>query len=445
MLTLRKPGTLFFLSAVLLISVFSGCSKQEEITFQKNKADPEVKLFHIFDETPAIKSLFDDIDLAHFNERANMLINSNPELMVDLLQRLSLTFYGHDASFPLTVRDVSESFSSFYRVNSQDPVSLDAAIDMGDRVLSLDRETMIEGVDSIEDLLTYLRDETPVFREGQEFGDIGMDGINELIDTFGFVRKLYENASDLSSPAELAANFLSTIVDDNVDVEKRVDEIIDYLKKDPDDPESVASIEKGVADCHSKDRFIDETLDCLTCHANADHDYMAQHMELYGTNCVACHDGVDRMRDFDHSDYYALEGQHAEAECLSCHQDLVYAGTSQDCASCHQDPKYEGMFGKDCARCHTITAWLPALLTQHTFMLTHGWLPVDGCKSCHTAEFTTSDCVSCHDHTAEMMQEFHLNCGLEDYVSKSCVDCHPTGEKSDTAEQACTSDVSAVP
>ncbi len=248
MLTLRKPGTLFFLSAVLLISVFSGCSKQEEITFQKNKADPEVKLFHIFDETPAIKSLFDDIDLAHFNERANMLINSNPELMVDLLQRLSLTFYGHDASFPLTVRDVSESFSSFYRVNSQDPVSLDAAIDMGDRVLSLDRETMIEGVDSIEDLLTYLRDETPVFREGQEFGDIGMDGINELIDTFGFVRKLYENASDLSSPAELAANFLSTIVDDNVDVEKRVDEIIDYLKKDPDDPESVASIEKGVAD-----------------------------------------------------------------------------------------------------------------------------------------------------------------------------------------------------
>ena len=198
--------------------------------------------------------------------------------------------------------------------------------------------------------------------------------------------------------------------------------------------------------CHSKDRFIDETLDCITCHANAEHDFMAEHIQLYGADCVACHDGIDRMRDFDHNDYYALEGQHAEAECLSCHEDLVYAGKSQDCASCHEEPElHAGGFGLECNRCHIATAWTPAQLTQHTFLLTHGGLPVDGCRSCHTAEFTTYDCVSCHDHTAEMMQEFHLNCGLEDYVSKSCVDCHPTSKKSDTAEQACTSDVSAVP
>lgn len=196
--------------------------------------------------------------------------------------------------------------------------------------------------------------------------------------------------------------------------------------------------------CHSKDRFIEDTLDCITCHVNADHDYMAEHMELYGSDCMACHDGVDRMRDFDHDEYYVLDGQHAQAECISCHEDLVYAGKSQDCASCHQDPEYEGMFGQDCARCHSTTAWLPAQLTQHTFVLTHGGLPVDGCQSCHTAEFTTIDCVGCHDHTDEMMKEFHVNCGLEDYFTQTCIDCHPTGEKGDTDQQACVSDESAA-
>lgn len=245
----RTTGIFFFAAFIIYsVLILHGCSREEEMSFQKNREDPKVKLFQILDETPALKSLFTGLDMNEFNQKANDLINSNPDLLVDLSRRLAETFYGDKAVLPLTVRDVSDSFSSFHSIYSRDPHSLDTAIDMGDRVLSLDSATMIEGVDSITDLLAYLRDNTPVFNEGQEFGDIGVDGVTKLIDTFDFVHELYDNAADLSQPAALVQNFIQTLVDDNVDVETRVDELIDYFGKDPGDPESVTAIEEGVAD-----------------------------------------------------------------------------------------------------------------------------------------------------------------------------------------------------
>ena len=100
---------------------------------------------------------------------------------------------------------------------------------------------------------------------------------------------------------------------------------------------------------------------------------MAAHLELYGTDCLGCHDGADRMDEFAHDNVYILDGMHAEAACDTCHAEYTFAGTPADCVSCHEDPElHAGIFGNDCARCHTATAWAPAQLVQHDFVLDHG-------------------------------------------------------------------------
>ena len=188
----------------------------------------------------------------------------------------------------------------------------------------------------------------------------------------------------------------------------------------------------GCESCHSQERFAGETLDCLSCHIENDHDYMAGHMEDYGMDCVRCHDGADRMRDFDHEQVYALQGAHAEAECQACHAEKVFAGISQDCIACHEDPElHEGKFGLDCARCHTATAWQPAKLTRHAFQLSHGGETQLECQTCHLENFTEQTCYNCHDHEPQQMAQVHLAEGITEY--ENCSHCHPSGQAGEAA------------
>lgn len=191
----------------------------------------------------------------------------------------------------------------------------------------------------------------------------------------------------------------------------------------------------GCQSCHSGDRFIHETLDCLTCHVQNDHDYMAEHLELFGADCLSCHDGVDRMGEFDHNAYYPLDGAHLTAECTQCHANLVYAGTQQECKACHEDRlMVADQFGDQCERCHTTTAWLPAQLIRHDFIVNHGENPADNCLVCHVETMIVYDCYGCHDvHQAEEMERLHLVNGLTDYYEKSCIECHPTGAHGEAA------------
>ena len=97
------------------------------------------------------------------------------------------------------------------------------------------------------------------------------------------------------------------------------------------------------------------------------------------------------------------------------------------CVACHEDPVIHlGKFGPNCARCHSTTAWTPALLTKHTFLLDHGGEGQVACESCHVDNYYEHDCYACHnDHQPEEMEQVHLDEGLSDY--DSCIDCHPTG------------------
>lgn len=177
--------------------------------------------------------------------------------------------------------------------------------------------------------------------------------------------------------------------------------------------------------CHTKAGNFLETLDCISCHSKEDHDYMAAHIEEYGSACVDCHDGSDRMiAGFDHEPYYPLQDGHENLECAQCHQDQKYVGISSTCVDCHADPElHAGVFGENCNMCHSVAAWAPAELKEHTFMIQHGDEPIDTCETCHAGSYTEYPCGTCHENAE--METMHLSEGITEI--NDCISCHPTG------------------
>lgn len=97
------------------------------------------------------------------------------------------------------------------------------------------------------------------------------------------------------------------------------------------------------------------------------------------------------------------------------------------CAGCHGEPAlHVGLFGLNCARCHTTMAWKPALLTRHVFALDHGGQGKVACLTCHTETYAQNTCYECHDHQPDEMQAVHLAENIFDY--DRCEECHPTGQ-----------------
>jgi mono/diheme cytochrome c family protein len=99
-----------------------------------------------------------------------------------------------------------------------------------------------------------------------------------------------------------------------------------------------------------------------------------------------------------------------------------------ECVACHEDPAvHAGQFGLNCARCHSLQAWQPALLTRHIFRLDHGGEGQVDCQTCHTRTYAEHTCYECHDHKPEQMEEVHLQEDIPEYGN--CVACHPTGQE----------------
>ena len=178
--------------------------------------------------------------------------------------------------------------------------------------------------------------------------------------------------------------------------------------------------------CHSQDTFVHETLDCITCHMDENPAYMGGHLAQYGEDCIECHDGHDRLSDFDHNTFYTLDGAHVDMACEDCHTEQVYAETPRTCVGCHEDPVvHQGFFGETCERCHTTVAWSPAQLTQHNFPLDHGGQSENACITCHTESYAAFTCYECHDHQPQPMREIHETVMADEL--ENCIACHPTG------------------
>ena len=181
------------------------------------------------------------------------------------------------------------------------------------------------------------------------------------------------------------------------------------------------------ADCHtdSVSSFSQDT--CTACHRKLDSAYSDAHLQTFGADCLACHDGGDRYGDFDHNLVnYPLEGAHQQAACAACHPNARaisdLQNTPADCQSCHlAEDAHEGRFGLQCESCHTPTTWEEASFDHSlsAFPLDGAHVDVD-CQECHADqvfEGTPHACAACHADPA-----YHA--GL--FADQACQDCHTT-------------------
>jgi hypothetical protein len=184
------------------------------------------------------------------------------------------------------------------------------------------------------------------------------------------------------------------------------------------------------ASCHPADVHELEPAACVNCHSDHDPAFMDDHIVQFGDSCMDCHDGVDRMHDFDHASVFPLDGRHAEIECAACHVDRVYSGTPQACVDCHAEPEiHAGFFGLECQYCHTSAGWSPARLQNHTFPLDHGGQGEVECQVCHATVYADYTCYGCHEHEPAKIEEKHREEGISMEELSKCITCHPTGRE----------------
>lgn len=160
--------------------------------------------------------------------------------------------------------------------------------------------------------------------------------------------------------------------------------------------------------------------------------------DTFPLDCSECHveGSWNEIRDdftFDHEARtgVALEGAHARAECLRCHNDRgpVQVFAARGCAGCHED-RHEGSFGKSCEDCHTTTDWqVREAIAQHarTRFPLLGAHAAAACWRCHPAaqvgvfDHASVECVTCHsDDLARAQSPDHVAQGWVD----DCQRCH---------------------
>ena len=180
-------------------------------------------------------------------------------------------------------------------------------------------------------------------------------------------------------------------------------------------------------DCHEESVSTWEPGRCEACHRADQPDLMSAHVAAWGSDCRACHDGVDRFgAGFDHArTRLALEGAHAGLDCRRCHEGVRtaadFAAAPERCVGCHRDDDgHAGRFGDDCGRCHGAAAWKPASFdhAKTRFPLTGGHVRV-ACADCHAGgryQGTPTSCVACHPMPADHAGTF----------GDGCAACHRT-------------------
>jgi len=158
----------------------------------------------------------------------------------------------------------------------------------------------------------------------------------------------------------------------------------------------------------------------------------------FPADCGICHAGGDwtSLREdfeFDHEAEtgVALEGAHASASCLRCHNDRgpVQTFAARGCAGCHENV-HRGQLGANCEDCHSQVDWRPnGEIARHarTGFPLIGSHAATACWRCHpgaeAGDFarTDTECVTCHaDDLARTTDPDHIANGWVD----SCDRCH---------------------
>lgn len=173
--------------------------------------------------------------------------------------------------------------------------------------------------------------------------------------------------------------------------------------------------------CHGDNVSTFASDSCQTCHSDMDIAFAQAHLLSFGSDCLACHDGVDRFDDFNHNAYaFKLEGGHAgDIPCTKCHLDarllVDLQSAPQDCYSCHyQDDEHNGQYGRQCENCHNPSTWEDANFDHnHSAFKLEGEHTTVACEECHVNNVfkgTSSDCYSCHQQDDEHDGEYGTQC-----------------------------------
>lgn len=183
-------------------------------------------------------------------------------------------------------------------------------------------------------------------------------------------------------------------------------------------------------ECHPTGLMSFDLGTCIACHSGTQERavFLQGHLELFGEGCLVCHDGIDRMSDFEHARVFPLAGRHSNLDCTSCHQEKIFIGTASECVACHTEPDiHAGFFGLQCQYCHTSQAWTPAQLLIHRFPLDHGGQGEIGCQICHPGSYIGITCYGCHEHQPDLISASHSKAGVAMDLLANCNSCHPDG------------------
>ncbi|MGE3840972.1 MAG: hypothetical protein AB7I50_05240 [Vicinamibacterales bacterium] len=203
--------------------------------------------------------------------------------------------------------------------------------------------------------------------------------------------------------------------------------------------------------CHQNSVYTGTPRDCATCH-RADYERTANPNHVaagFPTTCETCHRpsdaawrGSGATSSFTHTASFPLAGRHAQATCVSCHQNSVYTGTPRDCVSCHR-PDYDRStnpghvaagFPTTCETCHrpSDASWRNGNtgVNHSAFFPLLGRHGQTACASCHVNNVfkgTTRDCVGCHRGEYERTTSpSHQAAGF----SATCENCHRATDQS---------------
>ncbi len=201
-------------------------------------------------------------------------------------------------------------------------------------------------------------------------------------------------------------------------------------------PLSGAHIKAKCTDCHMANYAATST-ECVSCHLD---DYEKaknpDHVKAgFSKECENCHNTSGRSPSkFDHNKNtnFPLTDGHIGVKCKTCHTDS-YKGRSTACVSCHlkdyfktEYPNHvDGLFSKDCEKCHTMKTWKASIFDHNTatdFPLNNAHKNLD-CKKCHTTIFvgTSTECVDCHRKDYDVVKKpDHATMKF----STQCTECH---------------------
>lgn len=162
-------------------------------------------------------------------------------------------------------------------------------------------------------------------------------------------------------------------------------------------------------------------------------------------DCSECHTPqswkvTEAQMKFRHEQTgFELSGRHKAAQCMSCHKNLVFAGTDKDCRSCHIDP-HQSTLGQNCQECHNTSAWKVVDINQRHSryrLALSGVHNIMECRACHynSDNFIYSgapvECYSCHkdEYNASINPQHALM-----NLATDCTKCHTLRSSGWTAE-----------